>query len=179
MCSSGQRFLLMYSRSERQYTTNTYSSQNAWVADLTYTRNARASTSPRSTGFCVIWNCISSSSSSSPLWFALPSNTGTCRGDDYVDQCLGYLRSLGLAESHSANSMRGGRFRRIAHARDVGSLVAELLAPAFLDIIAAFEILYIYLQLTKKLRKNKTQKKHTKTLLQIPHKFFTGSGHFF
>ena len=32
--------------------------------DLTYTRNARASTSPRSTGFCVIWDCISSSSSS-------------------------------------------------------------------------------------------------------------------
>ena len=32
--------------------------------DLTYTRNARASTSPRSIGFCVIWDCISSSSSS-------------------------------------------------------------------------------------------------------------------
>ena len=32
--------------------------------DLTYTRNARISTSPRSTGFCVIWDCISSSSSS-------------------------------------------------------------------------------------------------------------------
>ena len=34
--------------------------------DLTYTRNARASTSPRSIGFCVIWDCISSSSSSNP-----------------------------------------------------------------------------------------------------------------
>ena len=32
--------------------------------DLTYTRSARASTSPRSIGFCVIWDCISSSSSS-------------------------------------------------------------------------------------------------------------------
>ena len=29
-----------------------------------YTRNARAPTSPRSIGFCVIWDCISSSSSS-------------------------------------------------------------------------------------------------------------------
>ena len=28
-----------------------------------YTRNARAPTSPRSIGFCVIWDCISSSSS--------------------------------------------------------------------------------------------------------------------
>ena len=31
--------------------------------DLTYTRNARASTLPRSIGFCVIWDCTSSSSS--------------------------------------------------------------------------------------------------------------------
>ena len=33
-------------------------------ASVTYTRNARASTTPRSMGFCVIWDCISSSSSS-------------------------------------------------------------------------------------------------------------------
>ena len=33
----------------------------------TYTRNARASTSPRSIGFCVIWDCISSSSCSACL----------------------------------------------------------------------------------------------------------------
>ena len=33
--------------------------------DLTYTRNARASTSPRSIGFCGIWGCTRSSSSSS------------------------------------------------------------------------------------------------------------------
>ena len=31
--------------------------------DLTYTRSARASTSPRSICFCVVWGCISSSSS--------------------------------------------------------------------------------------------------------------------
>ena len=32
--------------------------------DLTYTRSVRASTSPRSTGFCVIWDYITSNSSS-------------------------------------------------------------------------------------------------------------------
>ena len=32
--------------------------------NLTYTRNVRASTSPRKIGFCAIWGCISSSSSS-------------------------------------------------------------------------------------------------------------------
>ena len=41
--------------------------------DLTYTRNARASTSPRSIGFCVIWDCISSSSSSSSSIILLTS----------------------------------------------------------------------------------------------------------
>ena len=41
--------------------------------DLIYTRNARASTSPRSIGFCVIWDCISSSSSLSLLIFPCPA----------------------------------------------------------------------------------------------------------
>ena len=36
----------------------------AGTHDLTYTRSARASTSPSSTGFCAIRDCISSSSSS-------------------------------------------------------------------------------------------------------------------
>ena len=33
------------------------------------------------------------------------------------DQCLGLVRSLGLAESHSVNLMRDGRFRLKTHAR--------------------------------------------------------------
>ena len=39
------------------------------------------------------------------------------------DHCLGLVRSLGLAEAHSANLMRGGRFRLKARARDIYSQV--------------------------------------------------------
>ena len=41
------------------------------------------------------------------------------------DGCLGLVRSLGLAELHSAYLMRGGRFRLKVHARDIGSQVVE------------------------------------------------------
>ena len=63
--------------------------------DLTYTRNARASTSPRSIGFCVIWDCISSSSSSSSIFqnekYAQPPD----RGGDSGAQC--FVRTLCLS----------------------------------------------------------------------------------
>ena len=65
-----------------------------------------------------------------PVWAAYfrqpshPTLTGTNRADDCDDQCLGLVRSLGLAESHSANLSRGGRPRLISHSRDIGSQIA-------------------------------------------------------
>ena len=37
------------------------------------------------------------------------------------DKCLGLVRSLGLAESHSVNWRLGGRSRLKAHARDTAA----------------------------------------------------------
>ena len=50
-----------------------------------------------------------------------PKHTETYRADDHDDQRLGPLRSVGLAESHSANLSSGGQSRLIAHAHDTGS----------------------------------------------------------
>ena len=48
--------------------------------DLTYTRSARTSTSPRGTGICVIWDCISSSSSSPECRVPSDSDLGLLTG---------------------------------------------------------------------------------------------------
>ena len=55
------------------------------------------------------------------------------------DQCLGLVRSLGLAESHSVNLRLGGRFRLKAHARDICSQVAEWYPSASLESIEALK----------------------------------------
>ena len=64
----------------------------------------------------------------STVYFGLPSHpthTETNRAEDCNDQRLGLVRSLGLAESNSADLMRGGRFRLKSHAHDICSQVTE------------------------------------------------------
>jgi len=52
---------------------------HATSLDTDHTRNARAPTSPRSTGFCVIWGCISSSSSSTWTRWSVATTTTDSR----------------------------------------------------------------------------------------------------
>ena len=57
-----------------------------------------------------------------------PTLTGTNRADEYDSvtdsQCLGLVRLLGVAASHSVNLTRGGRPRLIAHSHDIGGPVS-------------------------------------------------------
>ena len=67
------------------------------------------------------------------------------------DQCLGLVRSLGLAELHSANLRPGGRFRLKAHARDICSQVVEWYPSASLESIEALKNFYCFLENLPKL----------------------------
>ena len=75
--------------------------------DLTYTRNARASTSPRSTGFCVIWDCVGSSSSSrvpqalleSHFHLLLAARRGSCQVQPKSGACRATISEASLSKS--------------------------------------------------------------------------------
>ena len=89
------------------------------------------------------------------------------------DQCLGLVRSLGLAESHSANLRLGGRFRLKAHARDICSQVAGWYPSASLGSIEALKILLLlFRQLTKNLVTIPCENS-----IAFSHKFFGGSNY--
>ena len=114
--------------------------------------------------------------------FGLPSNltfTGTNRADDCDDLCLGLVRSLGLAESHSANLRRGGRPRLIARSHDTGSPLAEW-CPS-VECIEALDNIYLFPTIDKKSWKSKTRKFRAlvpfKNPITFSHEFFGGSNY--
>ena len=65
---------------------------------------------------------------------------GTNHVDDCDDQCLGPVRFLGLAESHSVNFNRGGRPCLIAHPRDICGRVVEWCPPEQIEAV----VIYIF-----------------------------------
>ena len=77
-----------------------------------------------------------------------PTLTGNGRADDCDDQFLGLVHSLVLRESHSANSILGGRSRLTAHSHDIGSQVIKW-HPS-VESTGALESFYLFPTANKK-----------------------------
>ena len=108
--------------------------------------------------------------------FGLPSHqtlTGTNCAGDYNDQCLGLVRSLGLAESHSANLRRDGRPRYVAHSSDIYSRVVEwcpseyIEAPKIYFIFSTTDNGYRKIQDSEKFHMNFSYKNSNQILPQV------------
>ena len=90
------------------------------------------------------------------------------------DRCLGLVRSLGLAESHSINLMRGGQFRLKAHARDIYSQVAGWYLSASLESIEALDNFYLFPTIDKKSWKIQDMEIPCKKSIAFFHEIFLG-----